>query len=58
MATVQVQSPVRHEDFCVSPEPRMERYTAFRDDDRSNRSVPAFTVDRCLECGAARYTPR
>ncbi len=51
-----MKSRVRHEDFCIKDEPRIERYTAYRDSDRVNRSVPAMTVERCLECGAAHYT--
>jgi len=50
---------IRHEEFCLPRpdelEPRIERYTAYRDN-ASGRSEPALTVDRCLECGAAKYT--
>jgi len=49
MAT-KTETTVRHEDFCVTDEPRIERYT-----DR-NGAAP-LVVTRCLDCGATKYAP-
>lgn len=57
MAQQLVKDPdgLLHERFCLpttgETEPRIERYTSYRD--VAGRSVPIPTT-RCLECGATR----
>ena len=52
---------VRHEAFCLprpnEQAPRIESYVALSDDP-GGRSRPTHDVVRCLECGAASYSPR
>ncbi len=56
MATLTAAPPkVRHEEFCVDAEPRIEQFVAYKDG-LTGRSVPTLTVTRCMECGAAKYT--
>jgi hypothetical protein len=54
-------SKVRHEEFCLprpgAQEPRMEAFPYYSDDPGTGRSRVTHRVDRCLECGAATYTP-
>lgn len=61
MATT-MTATVRHEDFCLprsgEKEPRIESYVHMGDDPASGRSAPTHDVVRCLECGAATYSPR
>lgn len=54
-ATVTVPSKVRHEEFCIAPEPRLEVFDAYSDDEKTGRSRPTHTVTRCIDCGAATY---
>ena len=57
MAATETESKVRHEGFCVSSKPRVESYRHLSDDPVTGRSKATHAVDRCMDCGAASYTP-
>lgn len=52
---------LRHEVFCLPVHgenaPRIETYPAMVDDPVTGRSRRSANVRRCIECGAAAYTP-
>ena len=52
-----VESKVRHEEFCVSSDPRIEVYKHLGDNPETGRSIATHEVERCMECGAQHFTP-
>lgn len=62
VAPAQPYPQIRHEEFCLprpnETRPRIEQYQYLDDDPKSGRSRPTFDVVRCIECGAAHYTPK
>jgi len=60
-APVSFGTTIRHEEWCApregATEVRVETFKALTDDPATGRSRATHTVSRCVECGAANYTP-